>query len=98
MSGETCRFMDVLPTEEKEVLSDDAIDVSAGEPLANGAAMLMPNLAGGLVENLPAALPGQIAEIGVFEIEGPEEMIESAEFQELAAVKRGGSTTGIEAG
>src|SRR6185437_11868468 len=54
--------------------------------------------AGGLVENFPAALPGEKAEVRVFQIEGREQGIEAAEFEKLAAIEGAGSAASIEAG
>ena len=68
------------------------------EMLADGAAMLVMNYAGGMIEHLPAALPGEKSEVRVFEIERSEERIETAEFEEFSAIKRARSAAAIEAG
>src|SRR5581483_9325755 len=51
-----------------------------------------------LVQHLPAALPGEIAEVGILQVKGSEEMIEAAQLEEFTAVECARSTTAIEAG
>src|ERR1700733_5635860 len=72
-------LMDVFPREQKKVFLEDALNVGVAEYFADGAAMLMIDDARGLIHRFPAAFPGQVAEVGVFEIERREEFIESAE-------------------
>src|SRR5260370_26557500 len=50
-----------------------------------------------LVEDLPTALPSFIAEIGVFEIKGPKELVESAQLEKLATIESTGAAAAIEA-
>ena len=71
---------------------------SAAEMLADGAAMLVIHDALRLVEHLPAALPGHVAEVGVFQIERREQRIEAAELQKFAPVEGAGSAAAVEAG
>ena len=70
---------------------------SLRELLADGAAMLVIHDAARLVENLPAALPGDVAEVGVFEIEGREQRVEAAELEKLAPVEGAGAAAAVEA-
>ena len=49
----------------------------------------------GLIQDFPAALPGQIAEVGVFQIERREQFVEAAELQKLSAVKGAGSAAAV---
>src|ERR1700693_4840144 len=65
--------------------------------LANGAAVLVIYDATRLVENFPTALPSFVAEIGVFEIEGSEQLVESAQIEKLTAIERAGSTAAVKA-
>src|SRR5262245_30698848 len=90
--------VDVLPAEEEKILLENARDVVGREGAANCSAMLVEHDAAGLVENLPAALPGHVAEIGVFEIERPQEMVEAAQLEEFRPVKGAGSASPIKAG
>ena len=57
----------------------------------------MINDAGRLIERLPTALPGEIADVCVFEIKRREQFVEATEFEKLAAVERAGSTAAVEA-
>ncbi len=72
------------------------MNVGVAEALADGPAVLMINHAGRLVENLPAALPRQVAEIRVFQVEGCEDTVKSTEFKEFPAVDRAGTAATIE--
>ncbi len=90
--------MNVLPAEEQKVLLQHGLDVPGAESLADGAAMFMVHHAGGLVEHLPAALPGEESEVGIFEVERSEKRIEAAELEEFPAIECARSATAIEAG
>src|SRR5271168_4558437 len=57
--------------------------------------MLVIHLAGRLVQDFPAAFPGLVAEVGVFEIEGMEQLVESAEFEKFAAIEGAGSAAAV---
>ena len=59
--------------------------------------MLVIHDAARLVEHFPAALPGQVAEVGVFQIEGREQLVEAAQLEKLAAIERAGSAAAVEA-
>src|SRR4051794_6150033 len=98
MLAQTAPAVNVLPAEEQEILLQHGLDVAVREVLAYRAAMLVMHDAGGLVEHFPAAFPGQIAEIGVFEIKGREEVIEAAEFKEFAAIESATAAAAVEAG
>ena len=41
-----------------------------------------------LVEHLPAALPRHVAEVGVFQVEGRQQLVEAAQLQKLCAGRR----------
>ncbi len=90
--------VDVFPGEQDVVLLQHGIDIGGAEALADGAAVFVVDDAGGLIEHLPAALPGQEADVGVFEIEGRKEFVEAAQRKELAAVEGAGSAAAVEAG
>src|SRR5208283_71828 len=60
--------------------------------------MFMEHNTSRLVENLPSALPCHEAQISVFIVEGPEEMVKTAQFLEFPAVEGAGTATRIEAG
>ena len=49
MRRQTFGLVNVLPGEQEEVLLDHAVDIALGERAADGAAMLVPDMAGGLV-------------------------------------------------
>src|ERR1700719_2323624 len=65
---------------------------------ANGAAVFVIYDTARLVKNFPTALPSLVAEIGVFEIEGPEQLIEATQLQKLAAIECAGSAAPVKAG
>src|SRR4051812_13165838 len=89
-------LMNVLPDKQREVLLQNALDEGTRKRLSNGPAMLVENDATRLIQHLPAAFPGHHPDIGVFEIKRPEKVIESANLEKLAAVKRAGATTCVE--
>ena len=60
--------------------------------------MLVEYHAARLVEHLPAALPCHVAEVGVFQVEGLQQAVESAELEELRAVEGATSAAAVEAG
>ena len=60
--------------------------------------MLVEDHAARLVEHLPAALPRHVAEVGVFQIEGLQQMVEAAEFEKLRAVEGAAAAAAVEAG
>ena len=98
MGGEAGPGVDVFPAEDEEVFLEDGIDEILGEFLADGAAVFMVDDAGGLIVNLPAALPCQVADVGVFEVEGGEEVVEAAEGEEFVAMEGAGTAAAVEAG
>jgi len=79
--------MDVLPAEEQEILLQHGLNVGVGEVLADSAAMFVVDDAGGLVKHFPAAFPGHVAEVGVFQIEGREKVVEAAQLEKFAAIE-----------
>ena len=87
--------VNVLPYVEDEILFDDALDVAVVEMFADRAAMFVPDFARRLVENLPATLPGHVAEVGILEIKRPENVIESAEGEEFAAIEGARSAAAV---
>src|SRR5262245_46482431 len=90
--------MDILPDKQHKVLLEHGLDVSSRKALADGSAMLVIDHAGRLVENFPAALPGEISKVGVFQIKGLEQFVKAAQFQKLLAVERAGSSASVKAG
>src|SRR5215469_18580354 len=89
--------MNVLPGEQEKVLAEDVLDVLFAEGFSNGPAMLVINDTRRLVEHLPAALPGQITQVRVFQIERLEQFVEAAELEKLPAVEGARSAAAIEA-
>ena len=87
--------MDVFPAEEQKVLLKNRLDVIIGKLLTDRAAMFVPDLACRLVENLPAAFPGEETDVRVLEIEGREEFVKASQFQKLALVICAGATTTV---
>ena len=67
------------------------------ETLADGAAVFVIHHAARLVEHLPAALPGQVAEVGVFQVKGRQQLVEAAELEELAPVEGARAAAAVEA-
>ena len=95
--GQAPPFVNVLPAEQQKILFQNGLDLRVAEALADGAAMLVVDHAARLVEHLPAALPGHVAEVGVFQVEGREQLVEAAEFEELVAVEGAGAAAAVEA-
>ena len=91
-------IMDILPAEQQEILLQHRLDLRFAEALADGAAMLVIHHAARLIQHLPAALPRQVAEVGVFQIEGREQFVEAAQLQEFPPVEGAGSAAAVEAG
>src|ERR1039457_2658305 len=91
-------LVNILPAEENAVLPDDGLDIVIGEIPADGATVLVEYHAAGLVEDLPAALPCHVAEVGVFQVERCQQLVESAKFEELRAVEGATSAAAVEAG
>jgi len=79
--------MDILPREQQEIFLENALYIGFTETASDGSTMFMIDNARGLVEIFPSALPGQIAEVGVFEVKRGEQLIEAAELQEFPPVK-----------
>src|SRR5205823_6505379 len=98
MRKQAGRLMNILPAKQDEIALQDELDLLRAKALPDGAAMLVIDAAHGLIEHLPAALPGHVAEISIFKIERSEQRIEAAELDELLAVERAGAAAAVEAG
>src|SRR5205823_4598690 len=98
VAGKARPFVNVLPAEEDEVLPEDGLDVIAGEGLANGAAMLVVYDATRLVKHLPAAFPGHVAEIRIFQVKGLQQPVEAAELEKLRAAEGTTAAAAVETG
>ncbi len=70
--------VNILPGEEQEVFLQHALDIGVRKTFADGAAMFVIDDARGLVHIFPAALPGQVAEVGILHIKGREDFVEAA--------------------
>ena len=89
-------FVNVLPAEENEILCKNQVDLRLRELLSNRPSVFVIHDAPRLIQHFPAALPRKITEIGVFQVEGPQELVEAAELEELAAIESAGSAAAIE--
>ena len=89
--------MHVFPCEEQEILLEDGLDLVFAKTLADGAAVLVIDNAARLVKDFPSALPRQVSEVGVFQVEGPEQGIETAQLEEFPAVERARAASAVEA-
>src|ERR1039458_9502729 len=98
VGGEARPLVDIFPAEEKVVLLEDGLDLLVRELLADGALVLVEYDAARLIEYLLATLPGHVAEVGVCQVEGFEERIEAAQFEEFGAVEGTASAAAVEAG
>src|SRR5580698_6468772 len=98
MLQQAAPLVDVFPREEKKILLEHPLDVGVAKFLADGAAMLVIDDAGRLIHRFPAAFPGEVAEVGVFEIEGREDFVESAELEKFTSIECAGTTAAIGAG
>ena len=90
--------MNVFPAIKNYVLINNGVDELFRKFLANGAAMFVIHNACRLIQHLPAALPGGEAQVCIFVVEGPEDLVESAQLQKLPAVKGAGAAAGVRAG
>src|SRR5271170_1141246 len=98
MWSQPAPLVNVLPGEQQEVFLEHALYVVVAELLADGAAMLMPHLACGLIQDLPTALPGQEPEVRIFEVERRKQFIKAAEFEKLAPVEGAGPAAAVRTG
>src|SRR5581483_6137136 len=62
--------MNIFPAEQDVVLFQNGLNLSLAESFANRAAMLVVDDAARLVQHLPSPLPGEIAQIGIFQVKG----------------------------
>ncbi len=97
MRREAPPLVNVFPAKQQVVFLEDFLDILLAEALADSAAMLVVNHATRLVEHLPAALPGHVAQVAVFQVEGRQQWVEAAQFEEFLAVERARSAAAIEA-
>src|SRR5579864_8981632 len=98
MAQQPLPFVDIFPREQNVILAQHGIDVSRTELPADGAPVLVPDDACGLIEHLPAALPGEKTEVCIFKVKGRENLVESAELEKLAAIECAGSASAVETG
>jgi len=98
MAGQARQFVYVLPAKQQIVLAQYALDELRRELLADGAAVLVKHDAARLVQHLPPALPGHVAEVGVFQVERLQQRVKAAQLQELVAVESAASAAAVEAG
>src|ERR1035437_7822441 len=91
-------LVNILPAEKDVVLLEDCLDLLFGELLADGAPVFVEYHAARLVQDLPTALPCHVAEVGVFQVEGFQQPVESAEFEKLRAVEGATAAAAVEAG
>src|SRR5437870_13899877 len=97
MGGQPAPLVNILPAEEQEVFLQDRLDLVFTKTFADGAAMLVVDDAARLVEHFPAPLPRQISEVGVLQIEGPQQRVEAAQFEEFPAVEGARAAAATEA-
>src|SRR5690348_12338308 len=98
MRCQAWHFVNVLPAEENVILLEDCLNLIVGELLADGAAMLVEYHAARLVVDLPAALPRYETQVRVLQVEGFQQRVEAAEFEELGAVESAAPAAAVEAG
>ena len=91
-------LVNILPAEQHVVFLQDRLDLFLRELLADRAAMLVEHHAARLVQHLPPALPRHVAQVGVFQVEGLQQLVESAELEKLATVEGATSAAAVEAG
>src|SRR6516165_5934144 len=58
--------------------------------------MLVPHFARRLVQHFPSPLPRQVTDVGVFQVKRRQQLVESAEFEELPPVERAASASAVE--
>src|ERR1019366_5028175 len=91
-------LVNVLPAEQHVVLLEHGLYPFLAEHFAYRAPVLVVDRAARLVQHLPAALPGKIAEVRIFQIERMEQRIEAAQLEKLPAVEGAGPAAAIETG
>ncbi len=91
-------LVNVLPAEENVVFLQYGLDLILREFLADGAAMLVEYHAAWLVVDLPAPLPRHETEVRVLQVEGFQQTVEAAEFEEFGAVESAAAAAAVEAG
>ena len=91
-------FVNVLPAEQNVVLLQYGLDLILRKFLADGAAMLVEHHAARLVVHLPAPLPRHETQVRVLQVEGFQQTVEAAEFEELGAVEGAAAAAAVEAG
>ena len=97
MRGQTAPLVDILPAKQQVVFLQNVLDMLFAKTLADGAAMLVVYDATRLIEHFPAALPGHIAQVTVFQVEGLQQPVEAAQFEELFAIEGAGTAAAVEA-
>src|SRR5579883_2816187 len=78
MRKQTPRLVDIFPREQQIILLQDRLNPVFAKVLADGAAVLVVDDAARLVEHLPAAFPGLVSQVGVFQVKGRQQGVETA--------------------
>src|SRR6185503_9548313 len=98
MRNQPTPIVNILPGEQYEVFLEHRLNVGFRKVLADGAAMFVIDHAGRLVQNFPAAFPGEITKIGVFQVKRFEQLVKAAQLQEFLTVEGAGPTAAVETG
>src|ERR1017187_9849375 len=90
--------MDILPDHQNVVFLQIGADGLRRVMFRDGGAVLVVEVALGLIENLPASPPGAVREVRVLQIERLKERVEPAQLQEFLPVIGGGAAAPVESG
>src|SRR2546423_6183699 len=97
MRAQLAPVVNVFPDPQDVILLEHCLDPFLTEALADGAAVLMIHDALRLIENFPAALPGQITEVGILEVKRLEQRVKAAQLEEFSPVEGAGTAASVEA-
>src|SRR5260370_28574675 len=90
--------VNVLPAKQDEILLKDGLNLLLCKSFSARSAVLVIDLAVRLVDHFPAALPGHIAHIRIFEAERTEHRIEAAPLPKFVAIERSASPAAVKTG
>src|SRR5260370_41113835 len=90
--------VNVLPAKQDEILLEDGLNLLLCKSFSDRSAVLVIDLAVRLVEHFPAALPGHVAQIRIFEVKRSEQRIEAAQLPKFVAIERAGSAAAVKTG
>src|SRR5471030_3053606 len=98
MSAQQRWVAQVRPVQEIAVAPEDLVDEALAEEARAGGAVLVPDLALGREQHLPAVLPGAQREVEILAVEGIVHLVQAAQREPLAPIEGAGAATAPEDG